>query len=83
MSRGRRALTLAYASRLPLRSVLIGAMLAQEPPKDSTVRLQAWLLGIPCVGIFLLLGWALSNWLYFGMAAFSVLMIFLTKDKGL
>lgn len=83
MSRGRKALTLSYASRLPLRSVLIGAMLTQEPPKDSTVRWQAVFLGIPCVLIFLLLGWVLNNWLYFGMAAFCTLMFFLTRNKGL
>lgn len=66
-----------------MRSVLIGAMLTQEPPKDSTVRLQAIFIGIPCTLIFLLLGCALNNWFYFGMAAFSTLMIFLTKNKGL
>lgn len=83
MNRGRRALTVAYASRLPVRSVLIGAMLTQEPPKDSTVRMQAWLLGIPCTALFLFLGWALNSGFFFGVAAFCTLMFFLTKNKGL
>lgn len=83
MSRARKALTLAYASRLPLRSILIGAVLSAPPPKDSTVRMQAWLLGIPCTALFLFLGWALNSGFFFGVAAFCTLMFFLTKNKGL
>lgn len=88
MSFSRRAISGAYASRLSVGNAAIGLLAAaltipSPPPNDSTVRWQAYVLGLPCIALFLFMAVVLNSGGMYFMAGFSTLMFFLTRKQGL